>query len=406
MTIRRFLFAVVFAVVAVTAVPSSLFGRIAGGETVHAADTSAAMYHKLGMMYKYAAFGVRQDFNEAFRCFTAGAEQGHVKCIYAAGFMLYKGLGCEQSYERAVEYFRKGADNRHAPSYYMLGLCYRNGYGVERDKRKAMDWLDRAKRKGFRDAREEMARRHEETYLHRLYMENEEHDYNPNGSPEEFVEAGDTSLIAGDYQGFLMVYDWSNRYIVGEKPVLMNTGRVGDDIDGFMVIGGDTASFRATLTDNFQLRFKSGNVSLDERYTEKRKVNFRIDNILFDAWKDKICGKLSLYNMREKEPERPMYFELGRTTAAGIARDRDYGPVTAKPLPFEKTVTASFELYADADVTVTLCKMYGTKVWEKKMGRMKKGRRKIKLSPAVKSGEYIMNIQAGTQFLHTIVIKE
>lgn len=366
----------------------------------------ANAYHNLGMMYKYGKCGVRQDFPRSYNYFAAGADSGSVVCMYDKGFMLYKGLGCGQDYEAAAGNFFAASEKQHSPSLYMLGLCYRNGYGVAQDTAKASFCLNRAAALGYRDAIDELARPYAETYLDGLYSDGDIRSGIPADMPDVYSEVNDVNLIAGSYQGYIVMYDWSGEYVLGEKPLSMNVSREGSDVFGAMVLGEDTVPFRAELTADSRLAFKKGTVTLPERYAPEGKVKYRLDNMVFDVWSDKISGSLGLYSLKLKEPERPMYFELLRSSANSTDVDGCNNRVEISPNPFEYSFVASFCLQDEADVQVRVFNINGMMVWQKPLGRLNRGENYVTLSPDIKAGKYVLNIKAGEQVFHGIIIKE
>lgn len=365
----------------------------------------AEAYHNLGFIYKYSRCGVRQDFQKAYQYFVAGADKGSVSCMYDKGFMLYKGLGCTQDYRMAVECFNAAAVSNHRPSLYMLGLCYRNGYGVEKNAATAFEYLTRSASLGYRDAREELERSNEETYLHETLYDTSDYSYIPDSMPAVSPKVNDTDMIAGDYQGYIVIYDWSGKFLLGEKPLSMSVRKNGNAVDGSMVVGVDTVPFRADVTSDNRMVFSKGNMMLRERYSGEDKVKYRMDDMVFDAWNNKICGRLNLYSLEMKEPERPMYFEFYRNSETGGTTGQQNNNVTIAPNPFETAFTAMFELDSDADVQALIFNTYGMMEWKKDLGHLAKGRHEVTLSPNIRSGKYIMSIKAGKQNFHVIIIK-
>lgn len=273
-------------------------------------------YHTLGLMYKYGEGGVRQNFEKAYEYFSKGAEKEDRPCMYSKGYMLYKGLGCKQNYQEAAMSFLPVANsayitakNYNASSWYMLGLCSRNGYGLVKDSAAAVFCLKRAAKRGWRDARTELAYPHEETYLSESYLYDDEYSHIPDCMPDIKPDTVGCSLIAGNYQGFVVTYDWSGKYILEEKPLAMSVNSMGNALSGVLTIGTDKVSYSGELSDG-RLQFKDGGLTLPERYMRKEKMLYRLDSMTLDADSDKICGRLSIYSQELKEPGRPMYFEL------------------------------------------------------------------------------------------------
>ena len=268
-------------------------------------------YHALGMIYKYGEGGLRQDFRRAYGYFCTGAERGSVRCIYAKGFMLYKGLGCRQDYQQAALTFLPAANSRDENSWYMLALCSRNGYGLEKDSAAAAFCLKRAARMGSRDARDELARPHEETYMHAVYADSAEYSFIPDSLPAVKPTVGGAALAEGHYSGFVVTYDWSGKYILGEQPLAMTVSSVGGELSGELSIDSVDAAYRGSLSGG-RLVFASGGVTLPERYERGGKMDYRLDSMVLDVGDGKVTGRLNLYSTKLKEPGRPMYFELRR----------------------------------------------------------------------------------------------
>ena len=268
-------------------------------------------YHALGMIYKYGEGGLRQDFRRAYGYFCTGAERGSVRCIYAKGFMLYKGLGCRQDYQQAALTFLPAANSRDENSWYMLALCSRNGYGLEKDSAAAAFCLKRAARMGSRDARDELARPHEETYMHAVYADSAEYSFIPDSLPAVKPTVGGAALAEGHYSGFVVTYDWSGKYILGEQPLAMTVSSVGGELSGELSIDSVDTAYRGSLFGG-RLVFASGGVTLPERYERGGKMDYRLDSMVLDVGDGKVTGRLNLYSTKLKEPGRPMYFELRR----------------------------------------------------------------------------------------------
>jgi len=365
-------------------------------------------YHNLGMMYKNGNCGVRQDFVKAYGLFVKGAVDGSTVCEYDAGFMLYKGMGCQQNYAQALELFSKAAEADHSPSLYMLGLCYRNGYGVEQDTSRATACLKRAAMLSFGPAMEELLRPEPENYLHEEFVMNDTYGSIPDQMPDISPEVNDTSLVFGHHQGFVVMYDWSGHFILGEKPVSMDFYRKKDgDVSGTMILGNDTIPFDASLTDNGKLQFSDGRLLLNERYN-KGKVNYRMDNATLDLWQDKIRGRLNLYSLKLKEPERPMYMELytGKDSETEKHADERFALISATPNPFDHEFDAAFELLEPCQPQVRIFDQSGRMVFSQNLAILQAGKQSVKISPAIKNGTYVLNIKAGRQVLRTIIVKK
>lgn len=360
-------------------------------------------FHNIGMIYKYAKCGIKQNFTKAYQAYSKGAERGSVLCKYDAGFMLYKGLGCEQDYEKSVKLFEEGAEQGHSPSLYMLGLCYRNGYGVEQDTARASYYLNSSASLSFSPAMEEMMRPNPENYL----QENLGLQENiPSSMPTISTDVNDMSLANGVYQGFLVVYDWSGKFVLGEKPVAMTISQE-DNVNylGDIIFADDTIPYKARLMEDGSLSFANGKVQMEERYTVGRKVCYKIDKAQLDVWGDKIYGKLSLYSLKEKEPERPMYIELSRPGKGNTANDGEV-QIKATPNPFYNSFDVTFDLTERTETMIRIFDKTGIMAYSKNLGYLDAGNHTVNVAPNITEGYYVLNVKAGNKTFRSIIVKK
>lgn len=368
----------------------------------------ADAFHNLGAIYKEGKYGVGQDFVKAYNAFLKGAQMESRVCCYDAGYMLYKGLGCEQNYSKSIELFEDAARKGHGGAMYMLGLCYRNGYGTTQDEDKGMEIISKAADLGYSAAMEELQRPYPENCLHDVLMSDNDEAQVPPCMPEINSNLNDTTLFRGNYAGFLITYDWSGKYILAEKPVTMSVKRRGNEIFGEISIGEDKIPFTADIQADGTLQYKKSYADLKERYTKNGKVRYRLDYAKLDIWKDKIMGKISIYSLSHREPEKPMYIELSRKdcqipTGGGID---GFNQIIVSPNPFSSQLRAILELVESSNVSIRIFDKYGVVVWQQNMGYMEKGKHTLHLLPNLTNGYYIMNISAGKQVMRTIIINE
>ena len=365
-------------------------------------------YHNLGVIYKLGKCGEKQNFTAAYNAFIKGAEAGSDACRYGAGFMLYKGLGCAQDYGKAMELFQTASDNGNVYATYMLGLCYRNGYGTAQDEEQGMELLNQAATLGYSAAIEEMSRKNPENYLSGIIVSDSAFTDIPASMPEIKADVNDTTLLRGKYSGCVVMYDWSGRHVLGEKPVCMSVSRTGEEISGYLLLGTDSVPFKADITAEGSLKFKKSYVSLKERYTFNGKVQYRLDSADLDIWNDRIRGRLSLYSLSQREPERPMFMELyrgayGKTDNDNACAD---GYIAIAPNPFDSQFDAIFELRENATATARVFDKFGVLIWQQSLGTFEAGKHKVALSPDIRPGYHVLNISAGKQVLRTIIVKK
>lgn len=365
----------------------------------------ADAYHDIGAVYKEGRSGIKQDLVKAYVTFLEGARLGSRKCTYDAGYMLYKGLGCEQSYAKSMEMFEIAAQRGHSGAMYMLGLCYRNGYGTEQNEEKGLELLNKAAVRGFKTARDELTRSHPENFLHYTLASDDDSVTIPLSMPEICTGINDTSLLNGDYTGYLIVYDWSGKFILREKPIRMSVKRTGSEASGNIYVEDYDIPFRADVQDDGTLKFKDSYAKLKERYTKNGKVNYRLDYAKLDIWKDSVRGELSLFSQSHREPEKPMYIQLKKLNSSN-ATTSDSNHISVSPNPFSSVIKVAIELETSCNVTTRIFDKYGIVAYQQDMGHVEKGKQEFVMSPKLEKGYYILNITAGKHVLRTVIIKE
>lgn len=363
-------------------------------------------YHNLGMLYKDGKYGVSQDFKKAYEYFSYGASLGSVICKYEQGFMLYKGLGCQQSYENALSLFEEGAAADYSPSLYMLGLCYRNGYGVKQDTVRASAYLKFAASRNYTPAMEELRRVYPENDLCEASVLDNNFELMPNEIPSISPKANDASMLNGFYRGILAIYDWSGKFILGEKPIEIVFKQIANGkFDGGLKLDNDSIPFVATLSETGKMKFSADNLRMEERYINGQKVNYRIDEAMLDIWQDKIVGKLNLYSLKLKEPERPMYLELRRVDRELSRLDSCVNTIVVSPNPFLHDINATFELMENGEVSIRIYNKSGLLVYKENLGFLEAGKHNVSITPKLKNDMYVLHVKADQQVFRAIIVK-
>ena len=261
---------------------------------------------------------------------------------------------------------------------------------------------------GYSAAIEEMSRKNPENYLSGIIVPDSAFTDIPASMPEIKADVNDTTLLRGKYSGCVVMYDWSGRHVLGEKPVCMSVSRTGEEISGYLLLGTDSVPFKADITAEGSLKFKKSYVSLKERYTFNGKVQYRLDSADLDIWNDRIRGRLSLYSLSQREPERPMFMELYRGAYGKTDNDNTCanGYIAIAPNPFDSQFDAIFELRENATATARVFDKFGVLIWQQSLGTFEAGKHKVTLSPDIRPGYHVLNISAGKQVLRTIIVKK
>jgi len=106
----------------------------------------------MGTLYLKGAYGVEQNFQQAFRYFKQAADQGNVGGKAYLGFMYAKGYGVKQNNETAIKYLTEAAEEDNAQAQAFLGHMYFQGGGVEVDLEKAAQLFRSSAEKGYPEA--------------------------------------------------------------------------------------------------------------------------------------------------------------------------------------------------------------------------------------------------------------
>ena len=96
----------------------------------------------------YYGQGVKQDIEEAARCYRRAAEQGLVLAQSNLGKLYYYGLGVQKDLSEAVKWYRRAAEQGHAEAQNALGNCYFEGEGVSKDYSESVKWYRKAAGQG------------------------------------------------------------------------------------------------------------------------------------------------------------------------------------------------------------------------------------------------------------------
>eukprot|EP00736_Rhodelphis_marinus_P001881 Rmarinus@m.28013 len=122
------------------------FRRAVQRGEVHACDALGQCYEK--------GHGVKQDAEEALRCWLEAADKGFVKSQLLLARAYAHGLSnIKTDIEKAVYWYRRAAENGFAEAQLAVGVCCRLGEGVPRDDMEAQVWLCRAAVQGIAAAR-------------------------------------------------------------------------------------------------------------------------------------------------------------------------------------------------------------------------------------------------------------
>lgn len=362
--------------------------------------------------------GVSQDYTLAIAIFKQGADKGNAGCLYSLGYLHYKGFGCAQDYAEAIKLFQLAAEKRNTAAMYMLGLCYRNGYGTNIDLEKAKYYLNKSAALGYKKAEVELA-------------DPEAENINPNyvktistpitevititeaNTPETFLKVKQQPIkgnISGDYTGYLLRYDWSGQNTISKTPIQVKLNQDSNELVGdWKETAGDTVVFTAKIQEN-AIVFHDSKIDRTEHFYKDTIASYdfkeaklqllQTDESLF------IVGNLQLYNIKERENEKPMYLILEKKQTKTSEVPEILSSVVIHPNPVVNDFNLSFNLAQAADVTMSIYYLTGRELYSQQWKNLGQGTQTKTLTLNAPSGYYVLHLTYGNEVKTTILIKK
>ena len=374
-------------------------------------------YHEWGGMVMKGK-GTSQDYPLALQIFKQGAGKGDPSSTYSVGYMYYKGLGCTQDYTEAVKQFESGAQKGGLPAMYMLGLCYRNGYGVAIDKEKAKYWLNKSAKLGLKKSEIELAAPEAENAQPNQIKTISQSipeviTITETEAPEKFQkvkQAAVSSDISGTYTGYLLRYDWSGQNIISKTPLEVDLSQDGVQLTGqWKETAGDTVPFNAQIQQN-AIVFQDSKIDRTEHFyrdtinsyafKEAKLQLLQTDESLF------IVGNLALYNIKEREYERPMYLLLDKKQERPNQNKELFSSVVIYPNPVVTYFNLSFDLAKDVDATMSIYYISGREVQHEQWNGLAAGKQTKTIALNAPAGFYLLRLAYGDEIKTTLLIKK
>lgn len=382
----------------------------------------------LGYSTAYAAWGtmlmtgdgVPQNYPLALSVFKQGTDKGNSYCTYTQGYLYYKGFGCTQDYNQAIQLFEIAAQKSNPWAMYMLGLCYRNGYGVTIDLEKAKFWLNKSAAMGVKPSQMELAdpETENENPTHTKTVSkpiDEIITITETDAPETFKkvkQARITQNISGNYTGTLLRYDFSGQNIISNTPLEIDLKQDGKQLTGeWKEEEGDTVAFNAEIQEN-AIVFKDSKIDRTEHFYKGSLNTYEFKEAQLQLIQTNeslfVVGNLQLYNIKERENEKPMYLILEKKQApVTVTRESEIlSKVVVYPNPFVSSFELSFDLTETTDVTASIYSLTGNQLYTTQWNNLEQGIQKKNISLNVPSGYYVLHLNYGQQVKSLILIKK
>jgi TPR repeat protein len=380
-------------------------------------------YLSWGKMLK-DGLGTPQDYLQAMEVFKQGAEKGEVHCLYSQGYLHYKGFGTPQDYNKAIELFEQSADKGDAVGIYMLGYCYRNGYGVTIDDEKAKTYFRKSAALGFQRANVELSQPRAENAAPSQTKTvsaplPEELENAPTAIPatlkkvKQKISKGD---ISGDYTGHLMRYDWSGQNILSKTPIRVTLNQQGKNLNGIWVEqAGDSVGFKAAIEEK-SIKFADSKIDRVNHYVNPSMDTYQFNQAQLQIIENQgdlyIAGNLQLYNIEQREKEKPMYIILQRkatsteVTAAVPAEEAVVSHMVVYPNPITaESFKLSFKLKEQTPINIRIYDLNGLLKFQQQLSIDSSELQEQTIPFSAPAGNYILNLYYNDKVLRTILIK-
>ncbi|MGO4772852.1 T9SS type A sorting domain-containing protein [Flavobacterium sp. W22_SRS_FK3] len=374
-------------------------------------------YHGWGGMVMKGK-GTSQNYPLALSIFKEGADKADPSATYSVGYMYYKGLGCTQDYSLALQQFELGAQKGSLSAMYMLGLCYRNGYGVAIDTEKAKYWLNKSAKKGLKKSEIELDTPEAENAQPKKVKTISQPipdviTITETEVPETFQkikQAPITTNISGNYTGYLLRYDWSGQNIISKTPLQIDLTQEATQLVGqWKEEAGDSVTFNAQIQED-AIVFEDSKIDRTEHFYKDTVASYQFkeaklqllqtDESLF------IVGNLALYNIKEREYERPMYLILDKKQQKSSENEELFSSVVVHPNPVLSDFNLSFDLARDVDATMSIYYITGRELYREQWNGLTAGKQTKTLALNAPPGYYILRLTYGAEVKTTILIKK
>ena len=383
------------------------------------AKTKINNYYQLAVQYKDGN-GVVRDYTQAYNYFFKAVQLGDAQSIYAVAYMRYKGLGCAQNYDTAAVLFAKGSAQGRDNSLYFYGLCWRNGYGVAKNEDSAKYYLQKSADLGYKQAVMESATPTAENsndsaaqvllqQISNAAITNK-NVLNQFNKIKPHLPSGD--IIAGEYSGWLVQYDWSGTHIVTTKKLQLNLTAKNRNVSGeWIEEKTDTAKVKATIESD-SLLFEGTKYARKDHYSLSTAIPYNFENAKLNLVQQGdsvfLAGNVEMFSSVRGEPSKPIFVALSRAglkTLDSIAFSQLR--LTAYPNPFTSVQNVQFNLPKAAKVSVQLFNMSGALLYNNEAGVWEEGNYSLPVNNInLVQGMYILRLNYNKLSKTVKVMKE
>lgn len=303
----------------------------------------------------------------------------------------------------------------------------RNGYGTAIDVDSARYWLAKSSAMGYKFATEELAAKDPENIELVGIIANKikavqktinaDIVFNKYAKVENKLPAAE---IEGDYNGYLIKYDWSGQHITATYQLKLLMEYKNDSLKGYWIEDDSiVVPFNALLTPK-ALVFNSMEYRKTEHYypSTPRRLNFEKGKLQFLNINDTVylIGNIQMFSKDSKEPERPQYLVLTKTQKGKsmdlISLHNEDGSLIsdntlrAYPNPFNSSFTIDFSLKETCNVHTAIFSQQGKMVYSNPSSLLSAGNYTLPIQINLAAGSYVLKLYCGKRVISKIMIKQ
>ena len=367
-----------------------------------------AMYY-LGCMYK-DGLGVTQSNTQAVAWYEKGSKVlfNHKAC-YALGYMHYKGLGTEQDYAQAAALFAQSTRLGNRSARFMLGLCYARGQGVPRDPARARKLFEKNLADKSKHYQTERAVRQLQkdggvgtNSQNSRFAANEKEKQRDALVPDQYrsIAPPHTEVdITGEWEGYLVRYDWSGQELEDAIPVKTEIQRTDNQLLGWLQISDSvTISLKGVIQEG-TVAFSEETTFEQRLWYDAKPVRWKLQQGQFENIASGshlgLIGNLSLYSPQKQEPGNPTTLVLKRAIGSEPWSEQ----ISIFPNPFLRTLNIRFSAVEEGTARVIIYDLQGAEVFATTLPQTA-GRQWHTLSPDVQPGVYLIKILSNGKALN------
>ena len=234
-------------------------------------------------------------------------------------------------------------------------------------------------------------------------------------TPEIFKKIKKTSIsqsISGNYTGHLLRYDWSGQNIISNTSLEIELKQDGTQLTGeWKEVAGDKVAFTAEIKED-AIFFKDSKIDRTEHFYKGGLNTYEFKEAQLQLLQTSeslfLVGNIELYNIKERENEKPMYLILEKKQSSiTVTQESEIlSKVMVYPNPFSSSFELSFDLTDTTDVIASIYSLTGNQLYTTQWNNLESGLQKKNISFNAPSGYYVLRLNYGEQIKSSILIKK